>query len=60
MEAIVFRQNGQVGVEHIADPRPGPGEVLVRVRASGICHTDLEILRGNYGASAFPLVPGHE
>ncbi len=60
MEAIVFRQNGQVGVEYIADPRPGPGEVLVRVRASGICHTDLEILRGNYGASAFPLVPGHE
>lgn len=60
MEAVVFRQGGQVAVETLPDPEPGPGEVLVRVRASGICHTDLEILRGNYGASAFPLVPGHE
>lgn len=60
MRGIVFRQGGQVVVETLPDPEPGPDEVLIRVRASGICHTDLEILRGNYGASAFPLVPGHE
>ena len=44
----------------LPEPRPGPGEVVVEVRASGICHTDFEVLRGNYGTSAFPLVPGHE
>ncbi len=44
----------------LPDPCPGPGEVVVEVRASGICHTDFEVLRGNYGTSAFPLVPGHE
>ncbi|ABL72900.1 zinc-dependent alcohol dehydrogenase family protein [Paracoccus denitrificans] len=60
MQAIVLRQGGQVAVETLSDPEPGPGEVLIAVRASGICHTDIEILRGNYGASAFPLVPGHE
>lgn len=60
MKAVVFRQGGQVAVETLPDPEPGPGEVLIAVRASGICHTDIEILRGNYGASAFPLVPGHE
>lgn len=60
MQAIVFRQGGQVAVETLPDPEPEPGEVLIAVRSSGICHTDTEILRGNYGASAFPLVPGHE
>ena len=60
MQAIVFREGQQVAIESLPDPAPGPGEVVIAVRASGICHTDIEILRGNYGSSAFPLVPGHE
>lgn len=60
MRAIVFREGHQVSLEHLPDPEPGPGEVVIAVKASGICHTDIEILRGNYGSSAFPLVPGHE
>lgn len=60
MRAIVFREGHQVGMEQLPDPEPGPGEVVIAVKASGICHTDIEILRGNYGSSAFPLVPGHE
>jgi threonine dehydrogenase-like Zn-dependent dehydrogenase len=39
------------------DPRPGPGEVLVRVDLAGICSTDLEIVRGYM---QFAGVPGHE
>ncbi len=39
------------------DPRPRPGEVLVRVKLAGICGTDLELLRGYKGFSG---VPGHE
>jgi len=60
MKAIVFRAGQQVALETLPTPEPRAGEVLLQVRASGICHTDIEILRGNYGASAFPLVPGHE
>jgi 2-desacetyl-2-hydroxyethyl bacteriochlorophyllide A dehydrogenase len=60
MRAIVFREGRKVALEHLPDPKPGPGEVTIAVKASGICHTDIEILRGNYGSSAFPLVPGHE
>lgn len=30
------------------------------MKASGICHTDYEILKGNYGSNSFPLIPGHE
>lgn len=46
-------------VTRLPDPQPGPGEVLVQVAASGICHTDVHILKGHYRAS-FPVVPGHE
>lgn len=60
MQAIVFTDQNQVSFTDLPDPQPGSGEVVVDVRASGICHTDIEVLRGNYGTSAFPLVPGHE
>ncbi|MGB5560173.1 MAG: alcohol dehydrogenase catalytic domain-containing protein [Paracoccaceae bacterium] len=49
-----------VALKDRSDPRPGAGEVLIEVHASGICHTDIEVLRGNYGASAYPVIPGHE
>ncbi len=33
---------------------------MIDVKASGLCHTDIDVLHGRYGSSAFPLVPGHE
>lgn len=60
MQAIVFSGKNQVSFTNLPDPEPGPDEVVVEVHASGICHTDIEVLRGNYGTSAFPLAPGHE
>ena len=60
MKAIYFPDRSAVSITTLPDPAPGPGEVMVEVKASGICHTDIEVLRGNYGTSAFPLVPGHE
>ena len=43
-------------------PEPGPGQLLVRLAASGVCHTDLSILDGEWQMKRprFPLVPGHE
>jgi threonine dehydrogenase-like Zn-dependent dehydrogenase len=60
MKAIWFPARGEVTVGDMADPIPGPGEVLIAVRASGICHTDLEVMHANYGTASFPIVPGHE
>ena len=60
MQAIVFPDRNEVSFTELPDPQPGPDEVVIDVRASGICHTDIEVLRGNYGTSAFPVVPGHE
>ncbi len=60
MDAIVYRARGELGLADIAEPEPGSGEVLLRTRASGFCHTDIDILHGQYGKANFPLVPGHE
>jgi propanol-preferring alcohol dehydrogenase len=43
-----------------APPKPGPGEVLIRVGACGVCRTDLHILDGELAHPRLPLVPGHE
>jgi propanol-preferring alcohol dehydrogenase len=41
-------------------PQPGPGQVLLRVRACGVCRTDLHIVDGELRRPKLPLVPGHE
>lgn len=60
MRAIVFEDRNVVTLQDRPDPKPGNGEVLIEVHASGICGTDLEVLHGNYGTSAYPVIPGHE
>jgi propanol-preferring alcohol dehydrogenase len=42
------------------DPVPGPGQVLLSVRACGVCRTDLHLLDGELRAPRYPLVPGHQ
>lgn len=59
MNALRFPGRNQWEVVDLPRPEPDRGEVLVRVRAAGICHTDVEILRGNY-PTRYPVVPGHE
>lgn len=46
--------------EHFANPAPGPGQVLVRVAACGVCRTDLHVVDGELTQPKLPLVPGHE
>jgi len=60
-QAVLLNEAGTPAtVEDILVDSPGPGEVLVRVMASGVCHTDLTIknLKGN--GMPFPIVLGHE
>ncbi|WP_299035348.1 alcohol dehydrogenase catalytic domain-containing protein [uncultured Pseudokineococcus sp.] len=49
-----------VEVVDVDDPRPGPGEVLVRVGATGVCATELHFLDGLLPAPRFPVTLGHE
>ncbi len=57
---VVSRAAGEPAlVEDIVIDDPGPGEVLVRVQASGVCHTDLHYKLGNI-TDEFPFLLGHE
>jgi propanol-preferring alcohol dehydrogenase len=49
-------------VRELPIPRPGPGELLLKVSASGICHTDIHLIGSDWQGKKprFPLVPGHE
>lgn len=44
----------------ISEPDPGPGEVKIKVRTCGVCHTDLHTVEGDLDLPGLPLVPGHE
>ena len=60
VRAVVARAKGApVSVETVLVPDPGPGEVLVRPRACGVCRTDLHYREGAIG-DAFPYLLGHE
>jgi NADPH:quinone reductase-like Zn-dependent oxidoreductase len=62
MKAIVLHRTGgpkAMRYEDIETPRPGPGEVLVRVRAAGVNHVDIDIRKGASGmAGTFPHILG--
>ena len=60
MLAAVVDKPGAIRVANVPDPMPGRGEVLVRVRACGICGTDLHIAAGEFPPTPYPIVPGHE
>ena len=60
MQAVVMEKPGDVSVGEVPDPSPGAEEVIVAVRASGICGTDLHIADGEFSLARYPLIPGHE
>lgn len=44
----------------LTDPRPGPGQVLLQVKACAVCRTDLHVIDGELTGPKLPLIPGHE
>src|SRR4030043_261967 len=41
-------------------PVPGPGQILVRISACGVCHTELDEIEGRLRPPVLPVIPGHE
>ncbi|WP_197933081.1 alcohol dehydrogenase AdhP [Spirosoma aureum] len=62
MKAAVLHAYGQpLQIEQLPVPVVGPGQLLVKVAACGVCHTDLHAIDGDWPVKAtLPLVPGHE
>jgi len=59
MKAIRYNEPRNFRYEDVATPKPGPDQVLIRVRACGLCGTDLHIHEGEFIVK-FPVIPGHE
>ena len=60
MRAAVLRSAGEpLTIEEVDIDDPGPGEVLIRTAAAGVCHSDLHFIEGLY-ETPMPCVPGHE
>lgn len=60
MRAVQIHEDLSLRKDEIDDPAPGPGEVLIRIRAAGVCGTDLHILDGMIKPDPYPMTLGHE
>ena len=61
MRAMVLERVGEpLLAAELPDPEPGPGQLLVRVHACGVCRTDLHVVDGELPRPKLPLVPGHQ
>ena len=60
MKALVLREYGKFSFEDAPDPKPGAGEVLVAVKACGICGSDVHGMDGSTGRRRPPIIMGHE
>ena len=62
MKAAVVREFGKpLTIEEVKVPEPGPGQILVKIAATGVCHTDLHAVEGDWPVKPNPpFIPGHE
>jgi 2-desacetyl-2-hydroxyethyl bacteriochlorophyllide A dehydrogenase len=65
MKAVVIHGPSQVSIDDVKVKQPGLGEVLIKVKAAGLCGTDYELYTNdmvyiNEGLSKLPIIPGHE
>src|SRR5580658_5737866 len=58
--AMLLEPGAPTVIEDIVIDSPGPGEVLVKLAASGVCHTDLHVKNMNGMGMAYPILLGHE
>jgi len=62
MKAAVVTGFGKpLQIQELPIPEPGPGQILVKIEASGVCHTDLHAAEGDWPVKPKPpFIPGHE
>ena len=59
--AVVHAFAAPLAIDEVPTPRPGPGEILVRIETSGLCHTDIHAAHGDWPVKPNPpFIPGHE
>lgn len=59
--AVVHNFKDPLVIEDVPKPEPGPGEIVFKVEASGLCHTDIHAAHGDWPVKPkLPFIPGHE
>jgi alcohol dehydrogenase, propanol-preferring len=62
--AVLHELKKPLAIEELDRPKPADNEVLIKVEACGVCHSDLHIIEGDWkqfgGITKIPLIPGHE
>ena len=58
--AVMYEYNQPVVVEEMVLGQPKNGEVLIKMMASGVCHSDWHVVKGEWTNTPKPLVLGHE
>jgi D-arabinose 1-dehydrogenase-like Zn-dependent alcohol dehydrogenase len=58
--AAISKSGGEFEIVEREIPRPGPGQVLIKVQACGVCHSDALTKEGSWPGIKYPRVPGHE
>ncbi len=59
--AVVHDFEQPLRIEELPKPEPGPGEIVVKIEASGLCHTDIHAAHGDWPVKPkLPFIPGHE
>jgi propanol-preferring alcohol dehydrogenase len=58
--AVLHKPSTPLVIEERETPRPGAGQLLIKVKACGVCHTDLHLAAGEWPLRKLPLILGHE
>ena len=59
-KVVEVYEAGKLRIVERSIPKPGAGQVRIRVEACGVCHTDAATVTGTYPGLTLPRVPGHE
>lgn len=58
--AVLYKENTALKIEELEMQGPSKGEVLVKLKSSGVCHSDWHMIKGDWGTDSFPMILGHE
>ena len=60
MRQAVMTAPGKIEFGEVAAPKPGPGEILLRIKQIGVCGSDIHVNHGKHPFTSYPVVQGHE